>query len=107
MRRSAWWREWRLAVVAGGVLLVVLSVGAVWYFGFEPAPPVEDPGQEIGVGVLGAASQSATAAPTAATTTPPATTAAPAGPSFPTSADAYARAALDAWLRHDDSRLGE
>jgi hypothetical protein len=108
-------REWRIALVAIGVAVVVLGVAAALLFSFSPHR--DDPDNGVGAfGAVGAtdivtatATPSATPSPTVAPSSAPAsqTQGPPQAPSYPGSADDYAMAALTAWLNHNDTRLGQ
>jgi len=111
-------REWRrIALVGIGVAVVMLAVGAAVLFTFTPHR--DDPGKS-GSGAFGevgatdnvtatvTASSSATPSPTAVlTSSEPSGQGQPQGTSYPGSADEYAMAALNAWLNHNDTRLGQ
>jgi hypothetical protein len=107
-----WWREWRLAVAAGAALLIVLLAGAAWYVRYGPP---DDSGDLVDAALdAGNATATPTATPSIDSTTgapstePASATASQAPPPFyPRSVDEYARAAVDAWLRRDSTRLDQ
>jgi hypothetical protein len=120
--RRARRREWRVALTAIGIGLLVLATGTTVVLTLRPFHTAPDP-TAGGEGMLGTVDGNGSALPasgsasaSASATTPSAASSAPVTsapaddpppPSYPSTVDAYAQAALTAWLARDSTRVGQ